>query len=201
MRTLSFSTRKLRIPVIVGVILLLVYFFAKHEGYATHLSFGSRKSFQHDDGSATDAIQCLPSGKGKNMVWSDFAYVWYVTNSNYLCNSLMIFEALRRHGTKADLLMLYPQKWNVPKYILDDDARPTDYEGGLLAQARDQYHAKLNPVQVRTYVNEKDSTWQDSYTKLLAWNQTQYKRVISLDSDATLLNARSSPSRRPEAIA
>ncbi|KAI4685772.1 uncharacterized protein J4E88_003608 [Alternaria novae-zelandiae] len=100
----------------------------------------------------------------------------------------MIFEALRRHGTRADLLMLYPQKWKVPKDILDDDAPPTDYEGTLLAQARDQYHAKLNPIQVRTYVNEKDATWQDSYTKLLAWNQTQYKRVISLDSDATLLN-------------
>ncbi|KAI4620842.1 hypothetical protein J4E83_005204 [Alternaria metachromatica] len=46
--------------------------------------------------------------------------------------------------------MLYPQKWKVPKDILDDDAPPTDYEGTLLAQARDQYHAKLNPIQVRT---------------------------------------------------
>ncbi|KAI4638527.1 hypothetical protein J4E93_010082 [Alternaria ventricosa] len=72
--------------------------------------------------------------------------------------------------------MLYPQKWKVPKDVLDDDAPPIEYEGKLLAQARDQYHAKLNPIQVRTYVNEKDATWQDSYTKLLAWNQTQYKR-------------------------
>ena len=31
------------------------------------------------------------------------------------------------------------------------------------------------------------ATWSDSYTKLLAFNQTQYARVLALDSDATLL--------------
>jgi alpha-N-acetylglucosamine transferase len=30
-------------------------------------------------------------------------------------------------------------------------------------------------------------TWADSYTKLLAFNQTQYDRVLSLDSDSTIL--------------
>ena len=35
---------------------------------------------------------------------------------------------------------------------------------------------------------ESDSaTWADSYTKLLAFNQTQYDRVLSLDSDSTVL--------------
>lgn len=31
------------------------------------------------------------------------------------------------------------------------------------------------------------ATWAESYTKLLAWNQTQYDRVLSLDSDSTVL--------------
>lgn len=30
-------------------------------------------------------------------------------------------------------------------------------------------------------------TWADSYTKLLAFNQTQYERVIAIDADVTLL--------------
>ncbi len=30
-------------------------------------------------------------------------------------------------------------------------------------------------------------SWADSYTKLLAFNQTEYDRVLSLDSDSTLL--------------
>ena len=32
-----------------------------------------------------------------------------------------------------------------------------------------------------------EPTWAESYTKLLAFNQTQYERVLMLDSDATLL--------------
>jgi alpha-N-acetylglucosamine transferase len=32
-------------------------------------------------------------------------------------------------------------------------------------------------------------TWADSYTKLLAFNQTQYDRVLSLDSDSTVLQS------------
>lgn len=32
-----------------------------------------------------------------------------------------------------------------------------------------------------------DTTWDDSYTKLLAFNQTQYDRVLALDSDSVVL--------------
>ncbi|KAJ4302810.1 hypothetical protein N0V90_001701 [Kalmusia sp. IMI 367209] len=111
--------------------------------------------------------------------WSSFAYVQYVTNSNYLCNSLMILEALHRLGTKAERIMMYPEQWKIPETsdVADEEAR-------FLIQARDQYKAKLVPIQVVTFEDRGDQTWKDSYTKLLAFNQTQYKRVISLDSDA-----------------
>jgi alpha-N-acetylglucosamine transferase len=56
-------------------------------------------------------------------------------------------------------------------------------ESKLLAKARDVYQAKLVPIRVQS-MNKGDATWKDSYTKLLAFNQTQYKRVMSLDSDA-----------------
>lgn len=111
--------------------------------------------------------------------WTDFAYVQYVTNSNYLCNSLMILESLHRHGAKADRIMMYPEEWHVPE---ESDGRE---ESRLLAQARDLYQTKLVPIKVQT-IARGDPTWQDSYTKLLAFNQTQYRRVISLDSDATV---------------
>ena len=32
-------------------------------------------------------------------------------------------------------------------------------------------------------------TWAESYTKLLAFNQTQYKRVLHMDSDSTVLKS------------
>lgn len=34
---------------------------------------------------------------------------------------------------------------------------------------------------------EDIGTWAESYTKLLPFNQTQYDRVLSLDSDSTVL--------------
>jgi alpha-N-acetylglucosamine transferase len=131
----------------------------------------------------TSPVVDAGSSSGPSTQWSDFAYVQYVTNPSYLCNSLMIFEALRRHNTKAELLMMYPQQWRLPARVTSG----AEYETKLLAQARDVYNVRMAPIQVKTFENEKDPTWQDSYTKLLAFNQTQYKRVISIDSDGTVL--------------
>ena len=36
-------------------------------------------------------------------------------------------------------------------------------------------------------IGTAESTWAEGYTKFLAFNQTQYERVLMLDSDATLL--------------
>lgn len=120
----------------------------------------------------------LPSGNEKD--WSQYAYCQYVTNEEYLCNSLMIFESLMRLKAKAERLMLYPGEW-----IVGDNSGP----GRLLAKARDAYGVRLMPIHVQHFVG--DPTWSESFTKLLAFNQTQYQRVLSLDSDATVLQVRS----------
>jgi alpha-N-acetylglucosamine transferase len=115
--------------------------------------------------------------------WSDFAYVTYVTNENSLCNSLMLLEALQRFGAKADKIMLFPDTWKVP----EGDGSDFSLEGSqFLARARDRYQTKLVPVQLQMLPNMAPRGWEYSYTKLLAFNQTRYKRVIALDSDATL---------------
>nr|POF16589.1 glucose n-acetyltransferase 1 [Quercus suber] len=115
--------------------------------------------------------------------WSQYAYCQYVTNEAYLCNSMMIFESLTRLGARADRLMMYPEDWVVG----DSSSVP----GRLLAKARDEYGVKLVPITVQHFVGEP--TWADSFTKLLAFNQTQYKRVLSLDSDATVLQVGNLP--------
>lgn len=114
--------------------------------------------------------------------WSRFAYAQYVTDKNYLCNSLMIFEALQRLGSRAERLMMYPEQWS-----LESDSS----ESILLRKARDDYNVKLVPIHVQHFSGE--ATWGDSFTKLLAFNQTQYERVISLDSDANVLQVGCSP--------
>ncbi|KAF2726178.1 glycosyltransferase family 8 protein [Polychaeton citri CBS 116435] len=108
--------------------------------------------------------------------WSQYAYCQYVTNEDYLCNSLMIFESLTRLGAKASKVMMYPYEW---------DLSAGDSKAQLLLQARDRYGVALSPVEVQHF--EGEPTWADSFTKLLAFNQTQYKRVLSLDSDSTVL--------------
>ncbi|KAL4860801.1 hypothetical protein BDV12DRAFT_181099 [Aspergillus spectabilis] len=111
--------------------------------------------------------------------WSGFAYTQYVTNAAYLCNSVMLFETLHRLNSKADRLMMYPDSFSA------DEQDPSS-ESRLLRKARDEYGVKLMPIRVQSR-NSGDPTWAESYTKLLAFNQTQYKRVLSLDSDSTIL--------------
>lgn len=121
----------------------------------------------------------IHTDKAEEIDWSKFAYCQYVTNHDYLCNSLMIFEALFRLESKAERLMMYPEDWQVDS---------NSSEAKLLQKARDEYGVKLAPIHVQHFDGE--ATWGDSFTKLLAFNQTQYERVISLDSDANVLQVR-----------
>jgi alpha-N-acetylglucosamine transferase len=132
--------------------------------------------------------------------WSRYAYTQYATDTKYLCNSVMLFETLHRLGSKADRLLMYPSS------IHPDPEANDNLDSRLLLKAQSEYGVKLQPVQVQhrsggdrnvpsplsrtctDRLTESDSaTWADSYTKLLAFNQTQYDRVLSLDSDATVL--------------
>ena len=120
----------------------------------------------------------LPSLRYKSVDWSRYAYSQYATSSAYLCNSVMVFEALSRLGSKADRILFYPETWDT------DIANTRDRDSQLLVKARDWYHAKLIPVQMRLL---DDDTWNSSFTKFLAWGQTRYERIIHLDSDVTVL--------------
>ncbi|KAH7073080.1 nucleotide-diphospho-sugar transferase [Paraphoma chrysanthemicola] len=186
-------TRRMRIALCVALIVTLFFFFT-HVHITLHQRPILSDAFSHklhDTGFSSAPQECTtppcqPTPHDISIEWFSFAYTQYVTNEFYLCNSLLIFESLRRHDTKAQLLMLYPNHWT-PAEQNDTDA---GYESQLLAQARDEYGVTLSPIEVRTYEKQgsTDHTWEDSYTKLFAFNQTQYKRVIALDSDATVLD-------------
>jgi hypothetical protein len=98
---------------------------------------------------ADAAVKTSPTGDrywGADIDWSQFAYTQYVTDGQYLCNAVMIFEALNRLGSRPDRLLLYPS------YMLHDPsiASNDDLEGEamLLLQARDEYDVKLTPIEV-----------------------------------------------------
>ncbi|PHH54546.1 Glucose N-acetyltransferase 1 [Ceratocystis fimbriata CBS 114723] len=113
--------------------------------------------------------------------WSRFAIVQYATNLDYLCNSLMVFDSLRKLNTKADLVLLYPED-----YAPIDIKNPESNQEKLIVKARDEYGVKLHPIKViRRAV--LDSTWAASYSKLFSFNLTAYDRVLSIDSDGLVL--------------
>ena len=149
---------------------------------ATNLFFPARDELRRhgyflEQEKANEAIvEDTPEPAASDVDWSRFAYCQYVTNEQYLCNSVMIFEALSRLGARADKLMMHPSHWS-PN---DDSAA-----GKLLAKVRDEYGVRLEPIIIQHFSGE--DTWADSFTKLLAFNQTSYSRVLSLDSDATVL--------------
>ncbi|CAF9917937.1 MAG: N-acetylglucosaminyltransferase [Alectoria fallacina] len=70
-------------------------------------------------------------------------------------------------------------------FSLEDDST----EARLLRKARDEYRVILKPIEVQRRTSQDPATWAESYTKLLAFNQTEYKRVLHLDSDSTVLQS------------
>lgn len=75
--------------------------------------------------------------------WSRYAYAQYATASPYLCNSVMVFEALHRLGSRADRVLFYPEDWD---NIVDSD---TERNSQLLRLAEDKYKVQTVPIDVQ----------------------------------------------------
>ena len=133
---------------------------------------------QHGPGSASLSAD-IPDPS--EVDWSRYAYIQYATEKQYLCNSIMIFEALSRLGSKASRVMLYPAEWDVHPSI-------GTFQSKMLLAAEADYGVRIEPIH-RVNLVDVSGTWRDSFVKLLAFNQTKYERVLSLDSDSTVFKA------------
>ncbi|KAL3424252.1 glucose N-acetyltransferase [Phlyctema vagabunda] len=155
-------TRRFRLAVVAAVFLLTIHTLIprKHRTYV-ELAALSAPSLDSD------------------IDWSRFAYVQYVTSTAHLCNSLMLFESLQRLGSQAERVMMIPNTFNTTDI--------TSVNGRLAQKALSDFHVKLVPIQIQK--KGTDNTWAQSYTKLLAFNQTQYHRILVLDSDATIMKS------------
>ncbi|QKX63128.1 uncharacterized protein TRUGW13939_10296 [Talaromyces rugulosus] len=175
------SPKLLRATVIALVLILIVALWQFQSNTFQQLSHLNHINGNGDNGNINEngASSSLTAVAAGTIDWSRFAYVQYVTNTAYLCNSVMLFEILNRLQSKADRLLMYPSSFSV-------DTEDDSTESKLLRKARDEYKVKLVPILVQSR-SGGDSTWAESYTKLLAFNQTQYDRVLSLDSDSTIL--------------
>ncbi|KAJ5584766.1 Glucose N-acetyltransferase 1 [Penicillium hispanicum] len=140
----------------------------------------------------------LPHLNYDKIDWSRFAYTQYATSETYLCNSVMVFEALSRLGSRADRVLFYPKEWDL---VAENDA---DRISQLLIMAKEKLNVQVVPVTIEGIQVGSDedwklttpffdsleasrASWDTSTAKLFAFGVVQYDRVIHLDSDMTLL--------------
>ena len=117
----------------------------------TFLHSSSLSSTKDTDATSGTAVDDAEEGKDEgdslsgidnDVDWDLFAYTQYVTDQNYLCNSVMLFETLDRLGSEADRVMMYPESMHFDQ---NDDSKVSE----LLIKAQDEYDVKLVPVQVQ----------------------------------------------------
>ncbi|EAW20017.1 alphaN-acetylglucosamine transferase [Aspergillus fischeri NRRL 181] len=97
----------------------------------------------------------------------------------------MVFEALERLGSRADRVLFYPEDWDL--FVADDH----DRDSQLLELAKEKYKALLVPISAEIIKAGGGSgeSWDKSIAKLLAFGETEYDRVIHIDSDVTVLQS------------
>ncbi|KAL4867851.1 hypothetical protein BDV12DRAFT_111290 [Aspergillus spectabilis] len=115
--------------------------------------------------------------------WSKYAYSQYATSSPYLCNAVMVFDALERLGSRAQRVLYYPKNWDT---VVESDH---DRDSQLLRVARDKYHAQLVPIELEMIKPDAGpgESWDKSISKLLAFGEIEYDRIVHLDSDILVL--------------
>ena len=84
----------------------------------------------------------LPHINYDKVDWSRYAYTQYATSETYLCNCVMVIEALQRLGSRAERILFYPKEWDL---IIQDES---DRISQLLVWAKDEYHVQLVPVTI-----------------------------------------------------
>ena len=84
----------------------------------------------------------LPHLNYDKIDWSRYAYTQYATSETYLCNSVMVFEALQRLGSQADRVLFYPKEWDL---VVENESYRISQ---LLVMAKEQLNVQVVPVTI-----------------------------------------------------
>ncbi|KAK3308754.1 glycosyltransferase family 8 protein [Chaetomium strumarium] len=157
------SSRRLRICLPIAVLLILVVSGHRYDTLARIPSSWAKGGASSNEQTTAPAPAVDLIVDASKVDWSRFAYTQYVTDSHYLCNSVMLFERLQHVRSRADRMLMYPLYMYNPDTawdsIVSDNAR-------LVIKARDEYGTQLVPIEVQ---------YRD------------YDRVLLLDSDSVVL--------------
>lgn len=101
------------------------------------------------------SVMGLPHIDYNKVDWSRYAYTQYATSETYLCNSLMVFDALERTGSRAERVLFHPIEWDL---IVQDES---DRISQLLLLAKDNYNVELRPIAIEGIKVEHDEVGHD----------------------------------------
>ncbi|RFU23961.1 hypothetical protein B7463_g12381, partial [Scytalidium lignicola] len=118
--------------------------------------------------------------------WSEFKYVQYATSPESLCNAVMIWRDMEHIGSRGQRLMYYPSDWSVDEIDELTDGKHLTPIARLLHTAETEYYVKLRPIEELRLDQKVEERWPEAYTSLLAFNLTEYKRVLVFDSGSLL---------------
>lgn len=120
--------------------------------------------------------------------WARFAYVQYVSSADDLCRAVMLFSELREVGSLALRVLFYPSDWS----LVSGNGDVHDRHGGdvarLLRYAAEEFAVLLYPVDELREGDPSRAVWKGAYAKFLAFNLTQYERVVVIGFESVVLN-------------
>ncbi|KAH8595601.1 hypothetical protein B0O99DRAFT_652061 [Bisporella sp. PMI_857] len=109
--------------------------------------------------------------------WNGLQYVQFVTTPESLCDSLMIWSKIEEIGSRGQRKMYYPSEWDIEAKGKDDP----NHVSIFLRQAVKLYYVNAIPLEALNEITLAKSIWGGPYTNLLAFNLTQYSRVLVID--------------------
>lgn len=195
------SKRKLRPILGIIIIFLVIYYFSRTvvqfqlnqqvEYYRNYFN-KNRDNLQREfnpleikqiPGPVIDALYekrqtDVISQKADPIYWDRYAYVNYVAEGDYLCNTLIMFKMLKEdYKTKAKLVLL----------ITTDVVSSVEGSSALLDKIKELDNDQVIIKFMEPISKEDDQTaWKNSLSKLEIFNLTEYERIIYLDNDANL---------------
>ena len=112
--------------------------------------------------------------------WTKLAFVQHVTSPEDICKAIMLFSELKEVSSLASRVLYYPDYWKIDSKK-NKESKYRHTVGQVLRYAAEEFSVILRPTSKEHF--------SDTGNKFLAYNLTEYERVIVLGLDTIVLNA------------
>lgn len=132
--------------------------------------------------------QCTTDITDPAIDWKRVAYVQYAVSPEDLCKAVMVFSQLREVSSLASRVLVYPSDWRLNGNTNNAPESNGTHIARVLRYAAGEFSVLLNPTDTLREDTSR-TIWKQPYSKFLAYNLTQYDRVIVLGTDSIVLNS------------